>query len=303
MNPKTLLSAIVFSLISSCLLAQTAPTAADLVKQGQKLNSEGKQDEAIALYKQAIHLSPDDYTPYLNGGFALDLKGEYGEARHHFQKALELAPPDNKPQVMRALAVSYAFEGNAAEAAKYEQQVFDARLAKQDFSGAAEIANEMGRIALESGDTAMALDWYKKGYDTALRKADLSEADKNLWLFRWENAQGRIAARSGKRGDAAMHVAVATAALDNTHNPDQAAFLPYLTGYVAFYLGDYKKAIADLDKANQHDPFILVLLAQAYEKSDDKAHAMEFYKKVLEINGHGPTNAFARPLARKKIGG
>jgi len=44
-----------------------------------------------------------------------------------------------------------------------------------------------------------------------------------------------------------------------------------------------------------------VLLAQAYEKSGDAATAKEFYRKVLESNGHSPTNAVARPLAKKKL--
>ena len=72
-------------------------------------------------------------------------------------------------------------------------------------------------------------------------------------------------------------------------------------GYVAFYLGDTKAAIANLLKADQRDPFILVLLAQAYEKSGDKTQAMEYYRKVLASNNHGPTNAFARPIAKKKL--
>lgn len=80
-----------------------------------------------------------------------------------------------------------------------------------------------------------------------------------------------------------------------------AAVPPYLTGYVAFYNGDYKTAIAELQKADQRDPLNLVLLAQAYEKPGDAAAAMDFYRKVLESNGHSPTNAFARPLAKKKL--
>jgi tetratricopeptide (TPR) repeat protein len=44
-----------------------------------------------------------------------------------------------------------------------------------------------------------------------------------------------------------------------------------------------------------------VLLAQAYEKSGDKEQAIEYYKKVLQVNGHNPTNAFARPIAKKKL--
>jgi tetratricopeptide (TPR) repeat protein len=272
-----------------------------LVKQGQELNSAGKQDEALALYRQALQLSPNLYEAHLAAGVALDLKGEYQEARTHLNKAIELASAETKAQALRTMAMSYAFEGNAAEAGKYEQQVFDARLAKQDFTGAAEVANELARIDLELGDVDGAAKWYKTGYETALRKSDMNDAEKNLWAFRWEHAQARIAARRGQAEEAQKHVAAAKAALDKANNPDQAVFFPYLTGYVAFYAGDYKTAIADLQKANQRDPFILSLLAQAYEKSGDQAQAMEYYRKVLASNGHNPTNAFARPLAKKKL--
>jgi tetratricopeptide (TPR) repeat protein len=291
----------------ACLAAQSsmnpapANDAASLVKQGQKLNSEGKQDEALALYAQALKLSPNLYEAHLAAGVALDLKGEFGEARHHLATAIELASPETKPQALRTMAMSYAFEANAGEASKFEQQLFDARLAKQDFPGAAEIANELARIYLECGDPENAYKWYKAGYETALRKTDMTAADKNLWAFRWEHAQARIAARRGQREEAQKHVAAAKAALDQANNPEQARFYPYLTGYVAFYTGDYKTAIADLQKADQRDPFILSLLAQSYEKSGDQAQAMEHYRKVLSSNAHNPTNAFARPLARQKL--
>jgi tetratricopeptide (TPR) repeat protein len=248
-------------------------------------------------------VSPNLYEAHLASGIALDLKGNFAEARQHFTKAVELAPADAKQQALRALAVSFAFEGNASEAEKFEQQVFDARLLAHDFTGAAEIANELARIYLESGDTANAYKWYGSGYETAQRKPNLTDADKNLWLFRWEHAQARIAAREGKADDAKQHVAAAKAALDKANNPDQARFFPYLTGYVAFYAGDYKTAIADLQKADQHDPLILALLGEAYEKNGDQTQAMDYYRKVLASNAHNPTNAFARPLAKKKLSG
>ncbi len=69
---------------------------------------------------------------------------------------------------------------------------------------------------------------------------------------------------------------------------------------MAFYGEDYKTAIVELQKADQKDPFILSLLAQAYEKTGDKAKSVELYKQVLTINSHSPTNAFARPLAEQK---
>jgi tetratricopeptide (TPR) repeat protein len=285
--------------------AQQGPSvlagAADLVKQGEKLDAEGKHDEALALYQKALREAPELYEAHLDAGITLDLKGDYGAARQHFNKAIEVAPPESKQQSMRALAMSYAFEGHAAEAAKLEKQVYDARVAKPDLSAAAGTANELARIYLESGYLKDADHWYKLGYDTALRGAKLSDADKSLWLFRWENAQARIAARRGKAEEAQQHVAAAKAALDKANNPEQALFYPYLTGYVAFYTGNYKTAIDELQKADQSDPLILALLGEAYEKSGDKTRAKDYYTKVLASNAHSPTNAFARPLARKKL--
>ena len=62
-------------------------------------------------------------------------------------------------------------------------------------------------------------------------------------------------AREAKAEDAKKHLAAATALLDKGTNPEQAHFL-YLAGYVAFYNGDYKGALAAFEKAGQRDPFI-----------------------------------------------
>jgi hypothetical protein len=53
--------------------AQTTPSDAvqALVKQGQKLNSEGRQDEALKLYNQALQMSPNLYEAHLESGVAL----------------------------------------------------------------------------------------------------------------------------------------------------------------------------------------------------------------------------------------
>jgi tetratricopeptide (TPR) repeat protein len=298
------------ALFCASLPAQTTATtagnsagdAADLVKQARKLNSEGKQDEALALYQQALRVSPNLVDAHLGAGAALDLKGQYDQARQHFTKAIELATPENKNGALRNMAFSYAFERKVNEAARYEQTAFDSLMAQQKFTDAAGVANELARIYLESGDVDNAAKWYKTGYDTAFRKTDLKDAEKDLWNFRWEHAQARIAARRGQAAAAQKHVAAAKALLDKGTNSDQAPFYPYLTGYVAFYGGDYKTAISELQKADQRDPFILVLLAQAYEKSGDKTQATEYYRKALASNIHNPTNAFARPIAKQKLG-
>lgn len=196
------------------------------MQQGEKLAHEGKLDDALALYRQALDKSLDFYEAHLAAGMALDLNGDYAEAQKHFAKAIDVAPADSKAQALRSMAVSYAFAGDTFKAAEFELQVFNARLAKSDTIGAAEICNELARIYLEANDPDHAYKWYKMGYETAAHKPDLTEADKNLWLFRWENAQARIAARRGKADEAQQHVVAAKAALDKANNPEQAKFFP-----------------------------------------------------------------------------
>ncbi len=301
---------IAFTLVSLSAAQQPAATPApapgspaDLVQQGEKLARDGKLDDALALYRQALDKSPDLYEAHLAEGIALDLKGDYTEAHEHFTKAIALAPATSNGQAQRAMAVSYAFEGNAFKAAEFELQVFNARLAKQDSVGAAEICNELARIYLETGDPDHAYKWYKMGYNTVAKKPDLTDADKGLWQFRWESAQARVAARRGNANEAQEHVSAARIALDKAKNPEQEKFYPYLTGYVAFYTADTDKAIVELQKADQHDPVVLVLLGEAYEKLGHAAQAKICYQKVLESNAHNPANAFARPLAKKKLSG
>ncbi len=278
-----------------------ADDAMELVKQGEKLNSEGKPDEAIALYQRALQLSPDLYQGQLFLGVALDLQGKYTEARQHLAKAIELASEKETVQALRVMAVSYAFEHNTDKASEYERRAFDLQFNWKQYADAAATANELARIYLESGDLDNAFQWYQTGELTALREPGINQAQKDLWTFRWEAAQARIAARRGQKDKAQEHLAVIKAIVDKNDNPDQAHFYPYLAGYVALYTGDYGTAIKQLQLADQKDPFVLSLLGQTYEKLGDTAHAREYYEMVLTINQHNPSNAFARPMAREKL--
>jgi tetratricopeptide (TPR) repeat protein len=292
---------------SGTVPAQTAgPTGQpgdpiELVKQARKLNSEGKQDEALALYRQAIERAPDLFDAHLGAGIALDLQGNYKEARQHFAKAIELAPDGSKNQALAAMAVSYAFEGDAGESSRFYRQVFDRQEAAQDLGGAAETANALGRVYLESGDLENAFKWYQTGYETSRREPKLPADQIDLWNLRWAHAQARIAARRGNLQEARSQAAVVKSVLDKGTNEDQQIQYPYLAGYIALYSKDYQTAVAELQKADQKDPFILVLTAQAYEKAGDLSRSRECYTQVLASSAHSLNNAFARPLARKKL--
>jgi tetratricopeptide (TPR) repeat protein len=278
-----------------------AQEAMDLVKQGQKLSADGKLDEAVALYQQAVEVDPNLYDSQLYVGVGLDLQGKYEEARQHLAKAIALASEQQTSQALRVMAVSYAFQRNTDKAAEYERRAFDLQYNWKDYADAAGTADELARIYLESGDLDNAYQWYQTGHLTALKNPQITSAEKDLWDFRWEAALARISARRGQFDEARKHLVAAKAILDKNGNPDQLRFYPYLAGYVALYAGDYKTAIAELQEVPFADPFTYSLLAEAYDKSGDTAKAVEYYRKIVTLNMHNPSGAFSRPEAKEKL--
>src|SRR6185437_5437083 len=299
------ISSIALSVLGSLFGIQAlaaAPDVTELIKQGRQLSMAGDQRGALAQFQKALQQSPDLFEAQWGMGTTLDLLGKYAEAQRHIRKMIELAPnPDAKTQAARAMVVSYAFERKPAGAAKYEKQIFDSHLAAHNFAGAAETADELARIYLECGNLDQAYDWYQKGYNTALKKPDISAQEKDLWGFRWDAGQARVAARRGETQIAEKELAAARAFLDRLHNPQQEAFFPYLIAYIHFYAGNYAAAITDLEKANQKDPFVLELLARAYEKSGQRSKAEDTCGAILKFSMHNIANAFARPSARQML--
>jgi len=290
------------AVVWSMLVAASPVAAQSDVARAFRLDNSGHQDEAIALYRQVLARDSRSYDAHYGIARALDLKGDYTEARDHFAKAIELAPDDgSRDQALRMMGVSWTFVADARQAVPFFKRVFDRRLNAGDLSGAAEEANEIGRVLLELGDVNGARQWYRTGFDTAQRVQKQSASDRDLAAVRWAHAQARIAIRRGNRAEAEKQTAVVKALLDKGTNPDQRIQYPHLTGYVAFYAKDYKRAVAELQQADQEDPFILMLTAEAYEHLGDMSRARDYYRKVLASNSHAIANAFARPVARRKL--
>lgn len=274
----------------------------EFIKQGQQLMREGKLEVALTLYRQTLQTAPDSLPANLAAGSVLDLMGKGEEARKYFQKAIDTADaPGHKAMVQRAMAMSYAFEANCARTVEYERQVFSYYESVRNFYQQGEIADEAARVCIDSGDLDTAYKWYQLGHDTGLKEPDIKAARVDLWNFRWEHAQARIIARRGNQAEAQKHVAAAKAILDKGTNPEQAQFLPYLVGYVAFYGEDYLTALDELLKANQNDPFIQCMIGQTYEKLGKKDKAVEFYRKAASGISHNPTTAYAVPFAKKRL--
>ncbi len=287
----------------TALSEQSADKSADLIRQAQQQMRAGNEDEALRLAREAVQASPQSFQANSQLGALLDLAGRYKEAREYLAKAVELAPtPENKARAQRAIAISYGFEQDCAGATKYEEPLYRQYLDAKDFYNAGEVANELARLCFDAGALDEAYRWYHNGYEAGLKEPGIKADRTDLWNYRWEHAQARIAARRGNTADAQKHVEAARALLERGNMPpQQKEFFPYLAGFVALYAGQYDAALSQLEQGNQSDPYVLGLIAQAYEKMGKQDQAREYYRKVMAATIHNPTAAGSRPLARRKL--
>jgi tetratricopeptide (TPR) repeat protein len=273
------------------------------VANGLELN-DGKRSEAAAIYREVLAKDPTNFQAHLGLGRVLIVDGSIAEGRQHLEKALAAASDNQRNPALSTLAISYVFEGNGAAAAKFYQQVFDSQLKANATSPAANTANALARALLETGDLDNAEKWYRTGYETAAKIQNVPPEEADIWEMRWRHAQGRIAARRKQFDAARGHLAAVEALVAKGTLPDgQQAFAPQLAGYVAFYQGNADEAIAALGTADQEDPFVLGLLAQAHEQKKEMAKAKELYARVLAQPGFSLQMALARPLAVRRLAG
>ena len=246
----------------------------------------------------------------------LDSDGHTADARVIFQQVIDTAStPAARAAANRAMAMSYAFDGNCAKTVEYEEKVIDYWKTREQaepqnaFYQQGEMANEAARVCIDVGQLDTAERNYRRGTELGLREPEPRTHPKSLWEYRLAHALARLAARRGDAAEARRQVAEARRILDA--DPKMAAaqerFYPYLTGYVALYTNDLGTAEADLTKAlaiqgNQNDPFMHVLLAMTYEKMGQPDKAKALYEKAYSLaTAHNPPSAFARPYARKKL--
>jgi tetratricopeptide (TPR) repeat protein len=171
----------------------------DFIKQGQALTRQGKFDDALQVYRNALQLNPNSYDANSAAGVALDLKGDYAEARKRFESAIQGSSGAQRVRALRDMVISYGFQGLCKEAEPYGRQAYNLQLEAKDYYGAGEVANELARVCIDSGDLDAAEKWYRTGYETGMKQPDIKPDRRNLWEFRWEHAQGRLAARRGNR--------------------------------------------------------------------------------------------------------
>ncbi|MHB1312233.1 MAG: tetratricopeptide repeat protein [Gemmatimonadaceae bacterium] len=247
----------------------------------------------------------------------LDTEGRTREARVIFQALVDGAPDAAaRAAAQRAMAMSYAFDGDCQNTLKYEAMVIAYWKTREQaepqnaFYQQGEMANEGARVCIDAGDLQTAEKYYRLGTELGMKEPEPRTHSANLWNFRLEHALARLAARRGDKASALAHVAAARKLLDGDSAlaAAQERFYPYLVGYVALYTGDLATAETELTRTiamrgNERDPFFHALLAMTHDKMGRADAAKPLWQKAYDLStAHNPPAAHVRPLARRKLG-
>jgi len=195
---------------------------------GNALRLEGRMDEAISHYQNAVQIR-SDYPQALNNlGKALLLKGRVDEAITHFQQALEINP--GSAQGRFNLGIALLQKGRVEEAIPHLQ------MGLQIDPDNADMHVKLGTVLLQRGQADEAIAHFQKALQI---NPDNADTHVNL---------GNILLQKGKADEAIAHFQQALQI-----NPDHAQAHNNL-GNALLQKGRVDDAIAHLQKALQINP-------------------------------------------------
>ena len=169
---------LILCLVAAVWAQRGGPPLPPSAQRAQQLFRAGSYAEAEAAFRKAVADAPDSAAVYNAAGTAFDLMGKSPEARKYFQKAIDLAAtPAAKSAAQRAMAMSFAFEGDCKNTAKYEDLASEYFRTSEDapdrFYQQGELADEAARVCIDAGDLDTAETYYKKGRDAGLKQPNI----------------------------------------------------------------------------------------------------------------------------------
>lgn len=293
---------------------------------------------AEQAFKKYIELIPNDPNPYDSYAELLLKMGKFDESIAQYRKALSIDP--NFVPSHSGISADLMYQNKPAEATAELQQIatkarsdaeqrtalfnqtvvdvdsgqWDKALAGMDKQYAlGEKTNDLpamtgdlqfkGNILLEMGkyDEAKAL------FDRLVKMTDESslsqEIKDNTRLFHHFN-MARVSVGKKDLATAKTEAAEFERGALAKKNPAQARLAHGLNGLVALEEKDYDKALAELQQANQQNPYDLYRLCLAHQGKGDSARAKEACTKAANFNPLPQLNhAFIRTKAAKVAAG
>jgi len=261
----------------------------------------GRFDDAITAYRRALKVDPRFVPSYVGIAGAQVFSGRGEEARATLAKLRGVARNDGElRQAEFWTAVSFLHEGateKALEAMKAEYAIAERT---GDAASMSQDVVTMGQILLHAGRHDRALAEFERAVAIAEAGKVPAEVKENVRRNHLFFAAWTAVAR-GDLASARAEAEAYRAAAEQKGIPFELRRTHELAGQIALAEQDGARAAKELARANGQDPYVLTLLARAYQSSGDTKRARATWKKVAEWNQLSFPYAFVRAEARKTL--
>jgi tetratricopeptide (TPR) repeat protein len=262
----------------------------------------GKFDESITAYRKALSIDPNFVSSHVGVAANLMYMGKPDEATAELQKLYDISRDDGERRIALFNMVVLNIDGG-----KMDQALLEADKEHSVAEKGNDVANMSadlvmkGNILQEIGkyDDAMAL------YDKSLKmieESDLTQGVKDNAKLAQHFVAASIAIGKKDMKMAKVETEEFRKGADAIKNTFQMRQAHELAGMIALAEKKYDDAIAELQQANQLNPYNLYRLSLAYQGKKDKAMAKDFCMKAAKNNTLPTLNyAFIRSKAEKML--
>ncbi len=293
----------------------------------------GDFEAAEAAFRRYIELIPDDPNPYDSYAELLMKTGRFEESIDNYRRALEA--DENFIASYAGIAHNQAFLGRG-EAARETlttlrgkaRNVGEERAAlfwtvvtyvhERDYLSALAACGEMRALAEDGGDWASVsgdlnltgdllleagrFDEAAEPYEQSVAAIDKAEVRDEVRQRVRRNIlydRARLLLARGEHDGARAVAAEYAAAVSARGIPFEVRQHHEIQGRLALAAEDGAGAVTHLEQANQQDPRVLLLLAEAYRDQGQTEAALEFATRAADYNGLGINYAYARLSAQE----
>jgi tetratricopeptide (TPR) repeat protein len=262
----------------------------------------GRFDESIAQYRKALSIDPHFVGSHFGIASDLTFQGKHDQAIAQAQKMERAGRNDGDRRLaMFTRTLVYVDQGNTSQALKEMQRQYDLGARIGDTAAMAGDLVSMGDILLNAGKP----DDAKKRYEQALNiqeKSGLSTEVKEDATLGHHFNLGRVALAKTDLETAKSEGETYLNGAKEKGNPTRIRQAHELAGRIALQEKQFDQAIDELGQANQQDPYVLYVIALAYQGKGDQDKAKEMFKQASQSYTL-PTLNYAFIRARAKQAG
>jgi Flp pilus assembly protein TadD len=229
--------------------------------QALEVTNKNRPEEAVAAWKKAVTLNPEEAKAHFNLALALDNAGLRDEAMTEYRRTVEL-DPENAPAYTN-LAVSLARMGNLNDA--IDCLVKSAALNPEN----AKTLNNLGAALIQAGRFEEAIGYCRKAVEI-----DPEDGDA-------QNSLGSALAMTGELNEAISHLEKAVALSSDSFE------YRYNLGRFLAAAGRYQEAVPHFEQAvslsGGREPLSLEMLAAMYSEVGRPAEAVLAARRALDL--------------------